>query len=400
MGSKALIEGDRYARSGSSQQGGFLDIAGTVQTGVQGIGNPQTGPSKADKRAQAQSITDNKVAGWIGKMGKGVDISALSDTQQKNVQSFLRAQKSEYAKAASEIVKYGADSPEYMRYTDIMNNVNRSFKQLATSIGNYKQNQMEYIEDFDKGMISKGNGDSYNQAGNIYDPESDMMIDNSGHIQFNMDGNTIDYRNFQEPFLKDYKTAQSILDMTAKFAKSKEPLSKYQASSVRLKLDSLFSENPDSMRSLVKDKLLSNEVLGGIPDEYLDDPSKSEELKTMLLDKLMTGFQYVSAMNTKKGLPSGDNNIASIDRVKINGAYYNQTTYKNGSILNVLLSKKELKKLGKDAKASIVISKEDIARSNSDPATSGFTQQGTAEAVAAENALKKRNKGKVNKDNI
>jgi hypothetical protein len=293
MANQSLISGEKYAVTGGNQQGGFIDIADTMskplQQASEGIEQAQARRQAKirEEEAKAKAI-DAKIGGYIGKMKSNVDLVGISAEQQKAIQGFLLEQKAKYVEAANAIVNYSASDPEYLRLSEVMQGVNNSFVNLSNNLKVYKENQINFVDDFDNGMISNGDVSAKERAGTVYDPSSPFGIDN-GDLIFDIGGEKINYRDFKNPGQKAFKTADAILKITNSLYSRGQKLTPSQETAVRNQLDEQLSTNPDAIKSLISDKLLTNTRLD-IDPNIVNDAASAGELKELVLDKLMSGL--------------------------------------------------------------------------------------------------------------
>ena len=159
-----------------------------------------------------------------------------------------------------------ATSPEYMAQVDIMNGVNNSFTNLADQLKAYKKGKVEYAEGMMSGTYSDGN-DLENSKINatIYgfvdedgDGRSDSRLNapfsimDGGNIGFNIDGQTVPYKDTTPPLLKDYKLGVGLLKQNETVRKSGQLVNADAEKMYRLQLQTAFA-NQDSLRSFIYD---------------------------------------------------------------------------------------------------------------------------------------------------
>ncbi len=99
---------------------------------------------------------NQKVAGYIDSLDTNVDVTELTEDQQKAVTTYLVDQRNEYAVAASQIAKIeDPSSPMYSELRDKINGIQMSFKNLAGQVNSYKKDKASYLKDFDNNLIYK-----------------------------------------------------------------------------------------------------------------------------------------------------------------------------------------------------------------------------------------------------
>ncbi len=297
MANKTLILGEQYAITGGNQQGGFLDIAGAMQPAINRIDKIAAAQQRGRARARLLEqrkidATNQKVGKLLANMQSNIDLEGISPEQQKNITSFLSMKKQEYIDAANMIANYDVTDPQYMEYADIMQNVNNQFVALANNLKAYKQDQAAFITDGYENRLSNSNPNNVDQAAYMYDRSTPFDI-SSGNLIFNYNGEKINYSEYQKPTLKAFKTADSIMQMANKIHKTKQKLSDYQKASIRLQLVDAFSQNPNALRSIVVDKLLTEDILD-IDYNLYNDPSKTAELQEEVINQIIGSLEDVA----------------------------------------------------------------------------------------------------------
>lgn len=315
MANRALILGENYAITGGNKDGGFLDIAGAMRPGMEISEKVMASVQKrkdaiaqqaaAAKQAEEQKIaaTNKKVGALLGQMQSNIDLTGISADQQKNITEFLTTKKQEYIDAANAIAEYDVTDPEYMQYADVMQQVNNQFQALANNLKVYKENQTEFISDGYENRLSMANTKAIDQAAYMYDKSTPFMIDN-GNLIFNYEGENINYTDYKNPSLKAFGTADAIMKIANNVHKTKQKLTDYQKSSIRLQLTDAFSQNPNALRSIVVDKLLTDGLLD-IDYSVYSDPTKTAELQDEVIKQLISSMEKIALDSYNAANPPG-----------------------------------------------------------------------------------------------
>ena len=315
MANRALILGEKYAITGGNEDGGFLDIAAAMQPGMeisekvfQGIQDRALlaeEAKKAAKLAEEQKIaaTNEKIGGLLSQMQSNIDLTGISADQQKNITEFLTTKKQEYIEAANAIAEYDVTDPEYMQYADVMQQVNNQFQTLANNLKVYKENQADFISDGYENRLSMANTGAVDQAAYMYNKSTPFTVDN-GNLMFNYEGETINYTDYKNPSLKAFGTADAIMKIANNVHKTKQKLTDYQKSSIRLQLTDAFSQNPNALRSRVVDKLLTDGLLD-IDYSVYSDPSKTAELQEEVISQLVGSMEKIALDSYNAANPPG-----------------------------------------------------------------------------------------------
>jgi len=315
MANRALILGENYAITGGNKDGGFLDIAAAMRPGMEISEKVIAGVQKrkdaiaqqaaAAKQAEEQKIaaTNQKVGALLGQMQSNIDLTGISGDQQKNITEFLTAKKQEYIDAANAIAEYDVTDPEYMQYADVMQQVNNQFQALANNLKVYKENQTEFISDGYENRLSMANTGAVDQAAYMYNKSTPFTIDN-GNLMFNYEGQSINYTDYKNPSLKAFGTADAIMKIANNVHKTKQKLTDYQKSSIRLQLTDAFSQNPNALRSIVVDKLLTDGLLD-IDYSVYSDPTKTAELQDEVIKQLIGSMEKIANDSYNAANPPG-----------------------------------------------------------------------------------------------
>lgn len=238
--------------------------------------------------------TEDKHTGdFINKLNTGQASLGLSPSAQQKVGDYLIDIRRRYADAALRVKALSPDSPEYQEHVATMNGVNRAVQTLAAQTDAYKQNQVDYIKDFDNNLIS--NSDKINgKAGvisELYRGDLDLNIGDDGTMHFGKDGQYVPYSTIADHSVKDFNTADKILKLTNDVYKSKMPLNPDRKALVMNQVQSLIKQGGrDSILSLITDGLIPGFEHVKVPEE-LYQPGNAQELEKFFLDKVSTGIE-------------------------------------------------------------------------------------------------------------
>jgi hypothetical protein len=294
MANNNLIQGERFAITGGSKQGGFFDVAEAVGSGLDIAAKVYQAQEAKRQEAKAQkeaeiARTNQKVGKMLSQLDTNVDLTGISPAQQKIVKNFLLDKRQEYVDAANAIAQYSPTDREYMDYADIMQNVNNEIASLSNNLKAYKTSQAEFLEDGFKNRLSNADTTKINTAADIYSRDADFNI-KGGNLMFKTEGGEVNYSDFRNPAIKAYDTANAIMKMTEAVNSTGEKLTQNQKDSLRLQLLSAFDGNPEILQSIAVDKLLSPGMLN-IDYTQFDDVASLQE---GVINSLMNGFEKVA----------------------------------------------------------------------------------------------------------
>ena len=280
----------------------FVDAASEVGKGFSAATQSARGfnrPNTVTKNQQYQ----NRVNSLMGKMKTDMDFTSFSPEETAAMRNFLVNERQKYADAAKTVANMtDATSPEYMAQVDIMNGVNNSFTNLADQLKAYKKGKVEYAEGMMSGTYSDGN-DLENSKINatIYgfvdedgDGRSDSRLNapfsimDGGNIGFNIDGQTVPYKDTTPPLLKDYELGVGLLKQNETVRKSGQLVNADAEKMYRLQLQTAFA-NQDSLRSFIYDfeDEFPTEDLGKLWEENPNNGDVINQIRGEVINRLV-----------------------------------------------------------------------------------------------------------------
>ena len=301
-----LIAGDREANSQLAIPNRRPTWDESLLTGFAGALYQQKAAMDAAK--QEKSIINNRVAKYIDALDTNVDISALTEVQQKSITDFLVNNRNEYAEAASRIARIeDPSSEEYLNLRDKMNGISLSFQNLAAGVKSYKDDKASYLKDFDNGMISEGNElNVLNESSKIYTNEASFTVGPGGSLQF-WNPSTETYKSYSQTpktFLKDFGTADEILKMSNTLYNAGSALDGARANMVRQKVSNMINKGGrQALLSLASDDFIMEGGLG-LQDPALFDPANENELRKVVVDSYMDMLTDVAKQGASDKRPA------------------------------------------------------------------------------------------------
>ena len=330
----SLVRGEAAMR----QAGGFQPLAQAFDAPMQRL------QQSAKERQAREQQRNNKVESYLSALNSNIDVTALTETDQKAVNQYLMGVKDEYAQAASAIVNFKPGTPEYMEQLDIMNGVKNSLGNLKGELDGYQESKGNYM-DSSKDHSSGNNSLQADNASNIFTGETPFTIGTGGHLFFQgEDGTNMAYKDVKMPFKKDYKTAMQYNDLFTPIYNS----GAYDSTKQKVfedRIRAMMSSNPDGMKSIIADELSS---FGDFSDltPLLDDPANFKErtgpdgekipsVTDMFVQRASEAASTAAAEGKAKKQTTGDGYQPRIARVKENaykgpdGTVYKITTLSN-----------------------------------------------------------------------
>lgn len=275
---------------------------------------------------------NQKVAGYIDSLDTNVDVTELTEDQQKAVTTYLVDQRNEYAVAASQIAKIeDPSSPMYSELRDKINGIQMSFKNLAGQVNSYKKDKASYLKDFDNNLISDGNElSTLSESANLYTNGASLGVGQGGGLVFwNENKQTYNsYNQMPKPFLKDFAASDELLKMNSDVYNSGQALTGARKNMMRQKLSNIISKGGrSSLLSMASDDFIIEGGLG-IQDPELFKPGNDDALKQSVMDSYMDVLSDSAAQGANDKRPaskrgSGGYSGALKDEVNVSGPVAN-----------------------------------------------------------------------------
>jgi hypothetical protein len=262
MANRNLIAGTRAVYGNS-----FVDAAKAIGSGMQGYGSGISPSTLANLASMKQ--TDAQVKAYMEGLNTEMDLLDLSTAEQNSVKGYLFDQKQRYAQLATELAQTDAMGGRYLELKNEMDGIKQSFLNLKNQTDKFKERKIQYLDDLENGRLSKGNKtEDYNTAGSVYGGGA-LLIDPNGGINVVTDGGKglVRYADVKDPFLKDFKTADEILEQNNKLYNAGVALDASKEALLRNQLKSKLSQD-GSLESIVEDGLINNERLNVDLDAY------------------------------------------------------------------------------------------------------------------------------------
>lgn len=287
---ESLIKG-----AGAVNQG-FVNVAGAVGAGLQaGLGSNSSAQNQLPRRAQKRNKIDNinaQVKAHIDSLNTDMDLVGLSDEESAYIRGYLDTRRMEFAQLASELAQTDATSPYYSQLKSQMDGIKNSFVTLGKQVEAFKKRKVEYMQDFDQGMFSKGNNpEQYELAAKVYAGGS-LNVGEDGQLYVVTDrdsqngGNIVRYSEIKDPSLVDRKSANLILSNAEKLNKSGNLISDFEAQ--RLKNETIeLLQQEGTLESIVEDGVLSSMPL----NVDLDDFETRQEAVEAVADIIVNGYK-------------------------------------------------------------------------------------------------------------
>mgnify|MGYP000008695851 FL=1 len=292
-----------------------------------------------------KALVNTKVGAYINSLNSDIDLTQLTGEQNSAVSNYLVENKQKYAEYATQIAKI--DDPSsgmYMELRDKMNGIQSSFRNLAGQMGTYKQEKIAYLKDFDDQRLSDGNKlGALKNAGDIFTDQGIMGIGEGGNLNFwnEGDGKYSNYASIEKPFLKDFASADKILQLNESVYSAGKSLSGARQNMVRNKLKNMInSGGRDTLLSLASDDFL---IEGGLnlEDPSLFEPANEDLLREQVLDSYMNAMVDSAAQGAAEKRPANSGSGRKGSKTGFSGALNDEIDL-SGPVINKAMGFSEL----------------------------------------------------------
>jgi hypothetical protein len=263
---------------------------------------------RENEATQFRQKVDDFVLTKINDLPEDYTAEKLPPAVQNSIQPIILSARQQYADSARLLagMKGQVGTPDYLKVMDGMNRSKKVIENLNTNLVDLQNLTNEYVEN--REMMSKGmNAEKVAALDEIF-------VNKNYTMQFMPDGSPLYQTQYgalrQEDvskyFLKDSTFSLDVLkqaqSMYSKGSKGLD-LSKDQSAFQLLKAqfsNALDKGGSETIKSLMSDDLFDGFKLIDIPEEIANDPSRSEEVKDMILDSIMGHISTVNADGLKQ----------------------------------------------------------------------------------------------------
>lgn len=146
MATDFLIKG--AAKLGQTSMG--PDIAGAVQRGLE-MGLKPFAEYEKSRKERVDAL-----GRILQKTPNLAELPKIPEQYSPKISEWAVNAKNEYAAAARTIVQTSADSPEYQEAVQKINSITNAFVNLDDQLKGIREERIEYLDDYQNGLVSKG----------------------------------------------------------------------------------------------------------------------------------------------------------------------------------------------------------------------------------------------------
>ena len=271
-----------------------------------------------------------------------IDLSGFNQFEQQAMTSFLTQKKNQYAYAASEISKIDdATDPEYIFFRDSMNAINNSIANLKAQTDAYQKNKENFVKSNEMDLWSNGNdaNQTIDKSISIYGLTGDdsqraaMGVDDNGNLTFEINGEVMAYKDYKDPFIKDFELANYIADKTSTLFNAHKKLNEGNANALRLELEAKLA-SPNSIKSIISSDFRADWAQG--LSDIVFNPEDIAGTRNQIIDRLMIAFTDVANKGyNERGTGRGTSSAATSRNswIQENNQYTNSNPPPEGEVI-------------------------------------------------------------------
>ena len=251
---------------------------------------------------EEQQRIQDKVNDYMGDLKTDIDFTTLDPTMEKEVRRYLLEGKNEYSGLASELARLDdASDPRYQQIVDRMSEIQQGYSNLAAELGSYNQNKITTAEQIRNGEFSKGT-DQLGRVSSVYglDGTKPSVSIKDGHLNFNVNGETVEYYKMKSLPGVATDVAKSILDVQVDLSQRGTPMTPEEKKRyARTIEDSL--RNQDTLASILSD-YPDELIFTDLQEQFFDlrqkgklDAEALKEIRTQVKDRILKGYETANA---------------------------------------------------------------------------------------------------------
>ena len=251
---------------------------------------------------EEQQRIQDKVNDYMGDLKTDIDFTTLDPAMEKEVRRYLLEGKNEYSGLASELARLDdASDPRYQQIVDRMSEIQQGYSNLAAELGSYNQNKITTAEQIRNGEFSKGT-DQLGRVSSVYglDGTKPSMTIKDGHLNFNVNGETVEYYKMKSLPGVATDVAESILDVQVQLSQRGTPMTPEEKKRyARTIEDSL--RNQDTLASILSD-YPDELIFTDLQEQFFDlrqkgklDAEALKEIRTQVKDRILKGYETANA---------------------------------------------------------------------------------------------------------
>ena len=186
----------------------FVDVSGAVQRGLE-MGLKPFAEYEKSRKERVDAL-----GRILQKTPNLAELPKIPEQYSPKISEWAVNAKNEYAAAARTIVQTSADSPEYQEAIQKINSITNAFVNLDNQLKGIREERIEYLDDYQNGIVSKGfkNSDieaAYGENGAI------AQIDANGNVSMTgNEGRAFLWNERQEHYNVNPYIQKSMVDLS------------------------------------------------------------------------------------------------------------------------------------------------------------------------------------------
>ena len=291
----------------------FADVSGAVQRGLE-MGLKPFAEYEKSRKERVDAL-----GRILQKTPNLAELPKIPEQYSPKISEWAVNAKNEYAAAARTIVQTSADSPEYQEAVQKINSITNAFVNLDNQLKGIREERIEYLDDYQNGLVSKGfkNSDieaAYGANGAI------AQIDANGNVSMTgNEGRAFLWNERQEHYNVNPYIQKSMVELSTNAKANGLKGISFTQDEYKEQLKAIMSDpkigNIQALKSLVYDDIdgtalnitqTNPEVLEMLEAETPDLPAIKQKLVDILAPALADVNQtsigkYNEALQTKNG---------------------------------------------------------------------------------------------------
>lgn len=258
-----------------------------------------------------QKFLNKKVDTYIDNLPPGYEVEKLPAYMRQGVTNWSKDMQLQAGNFARIMKKTKPGSAEYINASSMFNDVKNQFKNISSSLDQFKASKTEFLQDYDSKTISEGA--NTDQLKLLYSSQPSYSLIN-GQIKYELeDGSLIDGNNLPKYFNKNSDGANKLMQLNEASYKSGGNWDSYTRSMYERKVRNIVQEKGrEGLLSLATDKFLDAPIITkDHPNSWLLQEENHDELEQYVIDQYVNGMESAAGQGYEKKQSSSNGGSGS-----------------------------------------------------------------------------------------
>ena len=239
-----------------------------------------------------QNFLNSNVNKYIDNLPAGYEVQKLPQSMRNGVTNWSKDMQIQAGYFARTMKKTKPGSTEFILAQSEFNDIKGKFKNISSSLDNFKANKEEFLKDFDSGNISEGaDTDSLKM---LYSTDNYNYSLVGGDLSFELpDGSMVQGNNLPKYFLRNADGGNKLLQLNEQSYKAGKQWDTYTRSHYERQVRNIVKEKGrEGLLSLATDTFLDEPLITkDSPNSWLLQDENHDQLEQYVIDRYTNGME-------------------------------------------------------------------------------------------------------------